>query len=156
MRSVLLGVVLIAAAGTGWAQTSLTIYNDGRVLVRRTVSVPLAAGTATHRLTLGTLDPATLFALDSGVAVLGASYDAAVDEANTLRRAVGQSLRFVVNRGSASDTVAGTVLGVNPERYRLPDGRVVFQRPGVPLYPAELVLAEPTLSLSVRSAGTRP
>ena len=153
MRSILLALLLGAAAAPVRAQTSLTIYSDGRVLVRRTVPVAISAGSSTHRLALGLLDPATVFALDSGVAVLRASYDAAVDEANTIRRAVGQSLRFVTGRG---DTVTATVLGADPERYRLADGKVVFQRPGLPLYPAELVLIEPSLSLSVRSAGSRP
>jgi hypothetical protein len=52
--------------------------------------------------------------------------------------------------------VSATIIGVNPERYRLTDGRVVFQRPGIPLYPADLVLAEPTLALALRSGSARP
>jgi len=151
---------LLFLAGLAWAgplvaQTGLTIYSDGRVLVRRTVPAPVPAGLSNHRLALGPLEPGSVFPLDSGVTVTGAGYDAAVDEANTLRRAVGQTIRFLVVRGSATDTVTATVLGVNPERYRI-DGRVLFQRPGVPIYPPELVLAEPTLSLAVRSAAARP
>ena len=42
------------------AQTSLTIYNDGRVLVRRTVEAKVPKGGSTQRLALGALDPATL------------------------------------------------------------------------------------------------
>jgi hypothetical protein len=153
-----------AAAGLPaplFAQIGLTIYNDGRVLVRRTVPAALSAGNTTHRLALGALDPASVFALDSGVVVTGSSYDESVDELNTMRRAVGQTLKFWAGRGgspanAAIDTVTATVLGVNPERFKLPDGRVVFQRPGLPLYPAELVLADPTLALAIRSAGTRP
>jgi hypothetical protein len=153
MRAVLF--LLLGAAPLA-AQTSLTIYNDGRILIRRTLAVAVPSGSSNHRLTVGALEPGSVFALDSGVVVTGASYDQAVDEANTLRRAVGQSLRFLVYRGNAADTVSATVIGVNPERYRLTDGRVVFQRPGIPLYPADLVLAEPTLALSLRSAGSRP
>jgi hypothetical protein len=140
------------------AQTGLTIYNDGRVLVRRTVTAAVPAGQSTHRLALGALDPATVFPLDSGVMVLGADYDEAVDEGNTMRRAVGQTLKFLTgyrNNGIA-DTIAATVMGVNPERFRLADGRIVFQRPGLPLYPAELILSDPTLGLSVRSPAARP
>jgi hypothetical protein len=33
---------------------------------------------------------------------------------------------------------------------------VVFGRPGLPLYPSDLVLAEPTLTLTLRSAAARP
>jgi hypothetical protein len=80
-----------------------------------------------------------------------------VDETNTMRRAVGQTLKFHTGRSGnpSQDTVSAVVLGVNPERFRLADGRVVFQRPGLPLYPAELVLPEPTLALALRAAAPR-
>ena len=58
--------------------------------------------------------------------------------------------------GAYTDTVTATVLGVNPERFRLSNGQVVFQRPGMPLYPAELVLIDPTLSVALRSARSWP
>ena len=153
MRSILF---LALGAAPLAAQSSLTIYNDGRVLVRRTLPVPVPSGSSNHRLTIGALQPGSIFALDSGVVVTGGSYDEAVDEANTLRRAVGQTLRFLIYQGNTVDTVSATVVGVSPERYRLPDGRVTFQRPGIPLYPADLVLAEPTLSLALRAATNRP
>jgi hypothetical protein len=137
------------------AQTGLTIYNDGRVLVRRTIPLSIAAGMSNHRLSLGALDPSSLFALDSGVTVMGSSYDESVDEQNTMRRAVGQTLKFVTGRGGAIDTIVATVIGVNPDRFKLRDGQVVFQRPGLPLYPAELVQVDPTLALSIRSPVPR-
>jgi hypothetical protein len=157
-------LALVIAAGsfgpmdTAAAQTGLTIYNDGRVLVRRTVPVSLASGTSNHRLSLGLLEPGSLFALDSGVTVIGGAYDVSVDEANTMRRAVGSTLRFLTGRTSngIADTASAVVLGVNPERFKLPDGRVTFQRPGTPLYPAELVLADPTIALAIRAAQARP
>jgi hypothetical protein len=89
------------------------------------------------------------------VAITGASYDAAVDEQNTMRRAVGQTIWFRagMRTNNVWDSVSATVLGVDPERFRLADGRVVFQRPGVPLYPSELVLVDPTLTVGVRSTA---
>ncbi len=158
-RLVLLAAVVVARPAV--AQVGLTIYNDGRVLVRRTLPNPLAAGLSTQRLALGALDPASVFALDSGVAVLGASYDESVDEPNTMRRAVGLTLRFWTGRNgppghSDADTVSALVLGVNPERFKLGNGQVVFQRPAVPLYPAELVLTDPTLALALRATAARP
>ena len=137
------------------AQTSLTVYQDGRVLVRRAVPLTVPSGFSIQQLALGHLDPSTLFALDSGMAITGASYDAAVDEQNTMRRAVGQTIWFRtgVRTNAVWDSVGATVLGVDPERFRLADGRVVFQRPGVPLYPSELVLVDPTLTVGVRSTA---
>nr|MBA3760022.1 hypothetical protein [Gemmatimonadales bacterium] len=55
------------------AQTSLTIYNDGRVLVRRTLPLSLPKGASSQRLTIGALDPATVFSLDSSVTLVGLS-----------------------------------------------------------------------------------
>ena len=139
------------------AQTGLTIYNDGRVLVRRTIPAALPAGTTTQRLSLGLLDPGSVFALDSGVTIVGSAYDDAVDETNTMRRAVGQTLKFLTGRerNNIPDTTTAMVVGVNPERFRLADGRIVFQRPGLPLYPSELVLVDPTLTLALRAAQPR-
>lgn len=135
------------------AQTSLTIYNDGRVLVRRTLPLSLAKGASTQRLTLGALDPSTLFSLDSAVTLVGLSYDGGVDEASALRRSVGKRLVFRLPPGpsGARDTISALVLGVDPLRLQLPDGRISFAPPGAPLYPPEVVVAEPTANLSVRS-----
>jgi len=136
------------------AQTSLTIYNDGRVLVRRTLPLSLPKGASSQRLTLGALDPATLFSLDSSITVIGVSYDGAVDEASALRRSVGKRLVFRLPPGPSGtrDTISALVLGVDPLRLQLPDSRISFTPPGAPLYPPEVVVAEPTANLSVRSA----
>jgi hypothetical protein len=136
------------------AQTSLTIYNDGRVLMRRTLPVAVPRGSSVQRLTLGALDPATLFSLDSSVTLMGVSYDGAVDEGSALRRSVGKRLVFRLPPGPAGarDTISALVLGVDPLRLQLPDGRITFTPPGIPLYPPDVVVAEPTANLSVRSA----
>ena len=157
MRRLLFAAAVLFAPPLA-AQTGLTIYNDGRVLVRRTLPLAIGTGVSTHSLSLGLLDPSSLFALDSGVAVVGSSYDESVDEVNTMRRAVGQTLKFLTGREHAGvpDTVTATVLGVNPERFRLSSGQVVFNRPGLPLYPAELVLTDPALSVALRSARAWP
>jgi len=144
----------ICSAAPLQAQTSLTIYNDGRVLVRRTLPLSLPKGASTQRLTLGSLDPATVFSLDSSVTVVGLTYDGAVDEASALRRSVGKRLVFRLPPGPSGtrDTISALVLGVDPLRLQLPDGRISFTLPGIPLYPPDVVVAEPTASLSVRSA----
>ncbi|HEX6105826.1 MAG TPA: hypothetical protein VFZ26_09595 [Gemmatimonadales bacterium] len=133
------------------AQVSLTIYNDGRVLVRRALAVPVPKGASTQRVTLGLLDPASLFSLDSGVAITRLTYDGAVDEASVLRRSVGRRLAFLRPLADRTDTVTALVLGVDPLRLQLPDGRVSFTPPGVALYPAEAVVAEPTATLQLDS-----
>lgn len=139
------------------AQTSLTIYNDGRVLMRRTVPVAVPKGSSVQRLILGALDPATLFSLDSSVTLMGLSYDGAVDEASALRRSVGKRLIFRLppSPSGSRDTISALVLGVDPLRLQLPDGRISFTTPGIPLYPSDVVVADPTANLSVRSGEAR-
>ncbi|MDX2058787.1 MAG: hypothetical protein SFV24_13365 [Gemmatimonadales bacterium] len=139
------------------AQTSLTIYQDGRVLQRRTLPVRVPAGSSNHRLTLGALEAGSLFALDAGVTILGAWYDPAIDQGNALRRAVGTQLTFETRGANgARELVVATVLGVDPERYRLSDGKVVFERPGTPLFPAELVPADAALAVALRAERAVP
>lgn len=150
-RAAVLLVLLGAAFGSpAAAQTSLTIYNDGRVLVRRTVPVTVPKGTSTQRVSLGALDPASVFSLDSGVTLTGLAYDGAVDEASVLRRSVGR--RLIFRLPESKDTIGALVLGVDPLRLQLPDGRVTFSPPGAALYPGDVVVADPTASLKLESA----
>jgi hypothetical protein len=135
------------------AQTSLTIYNDGRVQVRRTVAANLPKGSSVQRLTLGALNPATLFSLDSTISIERVVYDGAVDEASVLRRSVGKRLVFRLTE--PRDTVSALVLGVDPLRLQLPDGRISFTAPGLALYPSDVVVVEPSTTISFRSAAAR-
>jgi hypothetical protein len=120
------------------------------VLVRRSVSANVPKGSSTQRLALGALDPGTLFSLDSSVTLERVAYDGAVDEASVLRRSVGKRLVFRIS--DPHDTVSALVLGVDPLRLQLPDGRISFSPPGLALYPSDVVVVEPTAILSVRSA----
>jgi len=139
------------------AQTSVTLFQDGRVLVRRTVPATLPRGESVHRFPLGDLDPASIFSLDSAVSILRVSYDAATDEQNTLRRMVGRSMLF--HRGwvrpDNADTVRAEILRVNPALYRLADGTVTFQAPGTPVYPADVIQVAPTMELGVSTTRAR-
>jgi len=133
------------------AQTSLTIYNDGRVLVRRQVPMDLPRGQSQHTLVTGPMDPGTLFPLDPGVSFVAGSYDAGVDQQSALRRAIGRRLVFRVGK----DTSSAEVIGVDPERYKLPDGTISFQAPGIPEYPADLVTVDPGYTFTVTSSEAR-
>jgi hypothetical protein len=117
--------------------------------MRKTLPLAVPRGSSTHRLVLGALDPATLFSLDSSVHITGAAYDGAVDEASALRRSVGK--RLVFRLPESRDTISAVVLGVDPLRLQLPDGRISFAPPGLALYPADVVVADPAADLSLRS-----
>src|SRR5205807_1951918 len=126
-------VAVVAGAASLPGQTSLSIYSDGRVVVRRTLPQSLEKGKNTLTLKLDELDAATLFSPDSSVALLSAVLRPATDEASALRRAVGQTLAFVRARTSGgADTVRATVLRTDPAQFRLSDGRVLLSAPGEP------------------------
>ena len=133
------------------APTSLTLYSDGRVLVRRLVAVDVPRGQSEQQLALGVLDPASVFPLDDGISLVSTGYDAAVDEASVLRRAVGRRIKFRYG----SDTVTAELVGVDPERYRIGDGSISFSRPGQAMYPADLVALEPTMRVALSSTTAR-
>src|SRR5256712_11406993 len=68
----MLAVGALALAGRASGQTSLSIYSDGRVVVRRTLPQALEKGRSTLTLKIDGLDPATLFSPDTSVALVSA------------------------------------------------------------------------------------
>ena len=154
LRNVLVGVVaLVCIALPAAAQTSLSIYRDGRVVVRRTLPQALQQGRNSLTLRLEALDPATLFSTDTSVSIASATvrYPSAKNDA--LARATGQTLSFV---RSVGDTVKATIVRVDPPQYRLPDGRLLLEQPGEPLFPAELVRTAPEAQVGLDAARARP
>jgi hypothetical protein len=133
-----------------FAQTSVTVYNDGRVLVRRGVAARVPKGASTHRLAVGRLDPSSIISLDPAVAIGEARYDADVSEQSVLRRAIGRTFEF--QTGYQYGSLRATLLGVNPEVWRLPDSSIVFYRPGQIRYTDAMVVAQPVLELRVEAA----
>jgi hypothetical protein len=133
-----------------YSQSSLTIYNDGRVLVRRGFAAKLPKGSSAHALGVGRLDPSSLISLDPAVRITEARYDADVSEQSVLRRAIGRTFEF--QTGYQYGPLKATLLGVNPEVWRLPDGSVVFSRPGQIRYSDTMVVAQPVLALRVEAA----
>jgi len=134
------------------AQTSLSIYRDGRVVVRRTLPQALQQGRNALSLRLEALDPATLFSTDTAVSIVSATVRYPSTAAEALARAVGQTLSFVHAKG---DTVRATVVRVDPPQYKLPDGRVLLSPPGEPLFPVELVRTAPEAQLVLDASRAR-
>jgi hypothetical protein len=148
----LTGLALASIARVGPAQTSLSIYGDGRVVTRRSLPQALEKGRNTLTLKLEGLDAATLFSPDTAVALVSAVARPATDRASALAQAIGQTLAFVRAKG---DTVRATVLRVAPPQYRLLDGRILLAEPGEPAFPPELVRTAPELSVVLEAARAR-
>lgn len=151
--SYLLAVLVLLGAPLA-AQTSLSIYRDGRVVVRRTLPQALQQGRNALTLRLEALDPATLFSPDTSVSVSSATVRYPSTSADALARALGQTLSFVRSKG---DTIRATVVRSDPPQFRLSDGRLLLGLPGEPLFPAELVRtsAEADVVLSAARARQR-
>jgi hypothetical protein len=138
------------------AQTSLSIYRDGRVVVRRTLPQALQQGRNAVTLRLEGFDPATVFSPDSSVSLVSATARFPSTTDDVLARAVGQTLTFERDSGLRRDTIRATVLRVDPPQYRLADGRVLLEPPGTPLFPAELVRTVPEALVVLDAARGRP
>src|SRR5947208_7948578 len=150
-------VAVVAGMAPLAAQTSLSIYSDGRVVVRRALPQPLEKGRNTLTLKLEGLDPATLFSPDTALALVAGTARPATAQAAAMERAIGQTLGFVRPRaGGGADTVRATVVRVAPPQYRLPDGRFLLSDPGEPLMPAELVRTMPEATVTLEASRNRP
>jgi len=137
-------------------QTSLSIYSDGRVVVRRTVPQALQKGRNSFTLRLEGFDGATLFSPDTAVAVVSAVVHPPTDQDAALAAAAGQTLSFVRPRtGGGADTVRASVVRSDPPQYRLSDGRYLLSSPGEPLVPAELVRTTPEATITLEATQAR-
>src|SRR5206468_1990488 len=76
-------------------QTSLSIYSDGRVVVRRTLTQALQKGRNTFTLKVEGLDGATLFSPDTAVALVSAVVRPPTVPDAALAAAAGQTLSFI-------------------------------------------------------------
>jgi len=155
LRNVLVSVMALtlATALPLAAQTSLSIYRDGRVVVRQSLPQALQRGRNALTLKLEGLDPATLFSPDTSVAVASATVRYSSTKNDALARAIGQTLSFVRTKG---DTIRATVLRVDPPQYRLADARLLLESPGEPLFPAELIRTTPEAAVVLDASRARP
>jgi hypothetical protein len=144
--------LLIAVSVPLAAQTSLSIYRDGRVVVRRTLPQALQQGRNALTLRLEALDPATLFSTDTSVSITSETVRYPSTATDALARAVGQTMSFVRAKG---DTVRATVVRADPPQYKLSDGRILLSPPGEPLFPAELVRTSPEAQLVLDASRAR-
>lgn len=135
---------------------SVTLFNSGRVLVRRTLPIALPAGVSTQPLALGAFTPTSLAILDAGVTLQRVSFDPAWSEDALLRRHIGE--RFTMRRG-INDSVAATLVALDPERWRLESTSgfrgVVFGRPGQIVWSTDQVPLAPIADVTVQSDRAR-
>ena len=150
----MLGLVTLTPAVLH-GQTSLSIYSDGRVVVRRTLPQALQKGRNAVTVQFDGLDPATLFSPDTAVTVTGATVHYPSSAADALNRALGQTISFVSEGLGRRDTIKATVVRVDPPQFKLADGRLLLALPGQPLFPSELVRTAPEASLSLEATRNR-
>src|SRR6266404_2204227 len=147
-----LSVVLVFVATPLVAQASLSIYRDGRVVVRRTLPQALQQGRNSLTLRLEALDLATLFSTDTAVSVTSATVRYPSTASDAMAQAIGQTISFVRAKG---DTIRATVVRPDPPQFRLSDGRLLLSPPGEPLFPAELVRTAPEAQVVLDASRAR-
>jgi hypothetical protein len=154
------GVLLLTAllAATAAArllaqETSVTIYNDGRVLVRRAVPVSVARGASTVSVDLGVpqFEQGSLAVLDSGVELRGSRVIEATGQEGSLLRSLGREIEFMVGADSAPRYVRATLLSLTPPTLRV-DGRIRYGFPGAPAFPDSVVQLSPRVELTLSAA----
>lgn len=134
--------------------SSVTLFNSGRVLIRRTLPAAIAAGTSTVSLPLGIFEPASLMLLEPGVKLGRVSFDGASTEEALLRRHVGETFMIDQQVGAAHSIISAKLLALQPERWQIGDA-VVFGRPGQIRWELARVPATPVTDLTLTSDRAR-
>ena len=173
MRVSFTNLVLMAVglmAGRVQAQngaTALTIYNQDFAVARTTIDLNLKAGSSDVLTTQVTrsLEPDSVILRDPAgrnlFRITEQNYDASViDQASLLRKFEGQTIEFQTpptGPGQAPTLIKGRIIragdyGTQP--LIEVDGRMQFQLPGTPLFPASTdgLLLKPTLKWKIEAA----
>jgi hypothetical protein len=152
LASVTFALLCAATSMASAQETSLTIYQDGRVMVRRTLAVAVPRGASVASVDLGGrgADPASLVALDEGVEIRGVRVSGATGLEGSLRRALGRDVDFILP-GDSVRFVRGTVLSLDPPAFRVM-GRVLYEMPGRPTFPDSLVQLAPRAEVTLEAA----
>lgn len=153
-RLVLAGVALVGSTLPAQAQSSLVVYSDGRILVRRIVPVAIPAGVSRHRVEFEQFDPGSLLALDSGVTITDVRYPRFINEEALYRASLGRRLVFQLD--NARDTISALVVGEDPPRFDMGGGQIRLDPPGTPLFPRELTGAARSTVIMVESRRALP
>ncbi len=145
-----LTAVLLAVAPLAAQETSLTIYQDGSVLVRRALPQPVARGVSHVALELATVavEPGSFMSLDDAVALRSARILQVTGPQAALRRSIGRDVDFWVQLRDTAYFVRGRLLSTEPFAVRI-DGRVLYEMPGRPAFPDSLVQLAPRAELSL-------
>lgn len=146
---------LLGQGGASTAATSVTVFNSGRVLVRRTLPIAVPAGASTQTLALGEFNPVTFTVLDAGVQLVSVKTDQTLSEETLLRRYVGRTLDIDTGRAAVASRRA-TLLAMDPERWEWSDRPgVIFGRPGRIVWPKDLVPTVKLADVAVQNDRTR-
>ncbi|MGC2503272.1 MAG: DUF4139 domain-containing protein [Silvibacterium sp.] len=161
--------LLIASCISAGAQqnqtsgTALTIYNSDLAVVRTSVDLDLKAGSneVTTTKVTSQLEPDSVVLRDpserNAVQIVEQNYDAAIaTQSWMLQKYEGQTIDFQVVRGDKVDTVQGKILRAaanGNEPLIEVDGKMQFQLPGLPQFPASTdgLLLKPTLRWEIYS-----
>jgi len=160
----------LAALGPGaFAQPGLTIYNGRFAVVRDTVPLELKAGENLVRYygATSSLDPSTVILRDPTgkvqLSIREHNYqNDPVNQLTLLDRYEGQTLSFLVRDQKGERITEGKVIrsGFVPGGMPLDpvveaDGKIIFELPGKPLFPAvkdDSVLLKPLLNWKIESS----
>ena len=145
----------------------MTIYNSDLAVARTTVDLDLKQGTneVTTTKVTSQLEPDSVVLRDPQdhhpVQIVEQNYDAAVaTQAWMLKKYEGQTIDFEVTHGDRVETVQGKILrapdfsnGNGGEPLIETNGKMQFQLPGLPLFPASTdgLLLKPTLRWQIYS-----
>jgi hypothetical protein len=131
-------------------ETSLTIYQDGSVLVRRQVAQAVTRGTnaISFDLVSQNVEPGSFITLDDGVGLRSARILNLTGPEAALRRSIGRDVDFWVQLRDTAYFVRGRLLSTQPFAVRI-DGRVLYEMPGRPAFPDTMVQLAPRAELSL-------
>lgn len=147
------GVLTLAAVGASAQRPVVTLATKGIAMVHREIRIEIPAGRSTHRIDLGDAIVGSVVSATEGVAVVSVERAPPFTEAEAFKASVGRTFEFI----DWPRRPAARLLAIHPERWEFVDqpGQILLARPGGILWPADLVLPETGLAITLLSDRAR-
>jgi hypothetical protein len=130
----------------------ITVSSAGLSTVHHTVALRIPAGRSTHRVALGEAIAGSIQSATDGVRIVEVRREPQFTEADAFKAAIGRTFEFA----DWPPRSPAKLLALNPERWEFPrPGQVMLGRPGAIIWPADLVMPDTGLVITLESDRAR-
>lgn len=152
LRLVLATLAACGVASLGAQASVVTVSSAGLTTVHQSIALRIPAGRSTHRVALGEAIVGSIQSATDGVRIVEVRREPRFTEAMAFKAAIGRTFEFM----DWPPRPPAKLLALDPERWEYPrPGQILIGRPGAIIWPADLVMPDTGLVVTLESDRAR-